>query len=215
MRSPDPRARGDSVRHGWVRLSIWLGLSSLYLFFSLAVLLVGYHLGIKPGIDLNRQQHARHVSTLAFESLYSLMNAGDGRAHLQSAALRLESSAPGISIQFARGPRVVEQFGELRDSRVLKESRSDIRAALRSGQPQERVADGELRGAYPAVFQTHCANCHEQAVAGEVAGVVAVTYRYQQGDSEAAQNMLPLAIFLLLAAPGVLLISYRITRRQD
>ena len=202
-----------SARQRQLARSSWFAIASLYLLFAAGAMLTAYQGGIVPASKRMAHDHAEHVAGIAFESLYSLMRGGAERAQLQQAALRLEHIASGLSIDFVRGPRIIEEFGELHDSRVLKREDPNVRAAMRSGRPRATEGDGMLRIAYPALFQRQCLACHTSGVSGEVAGVVAVTYLIEPFEAPRRDTLLPLVGFFAIGFPTVMLVTHLLIRR--
>ena len=192
--------------------SAGFAIASLYLLFAAGASLVTYQSGVKPASATMARTHAEHVAEITFESLYSLMLAGAGRERLQDAALRMEHTGSGISIHIVRGPHLVAQFGDLRDSRALRRSDPMIRRAFATGRPQTDDRGDYLHIAYPALFRQPCLACHTQGIAGEVAGVVAVTYPNNAIVEPRRQAMLPLLLFFVVGFPVATLATYLLTR---
>ena len=199
-------------RQRQLRWSIVFAVASVYVLIAIGASLSAFHLGVKPAADTMARHQARHVAEITFESVYSLMLAGAGRDRLQQAALRLEHTGSGLSINFVRGRHLVEQFGDLRDSWALKQSDATVRRAFDSGLPQIETLDSSLRVAYPALFREQCLACHTKGVVGEVAGVVAMTYPTQSFEDPQRRAIVPLLVFFAAGFPVVMLATYLSTR---
>ena len=191
--------------------STWFAIASLYLLLAAGATLTSYLAGIRPASMAMVRQHAEHAAALSFQSLYSLMTVGASREQLQQMALRIEQAGPGVTIFLSRGTQVAAQFGDLRDSQLLKETDPGVMAAFQTGQPQTRVSDDRLDVAYPVIFARECLQCHSTGKVGEVAGVVAVTYPTAAFESPRRSAVLPLLIYFALGFPVLMMVVARLT----
>lgn len=192
------------------RLLAWsngLAATAAAILFALGAVLTLQFTGVAPAIGTVARQHAQQVAELTFESLYSLMLTGAGRSALQDAALRLEHTGTGLSIGLARGPLIVEQFGDLHASALLKASDRRIQQALATGAPVAEADDRVLHMAYPALFRQECRNCHLNAQVGAVAGVVSVTYPVHDLAAPQRRILRSLVIYMAISLPLLILLG--------
>lgn len=109
----------------------------------------------------------QHTSLLIFEVLYTAMQKGWGQEEIDQIITRINRSNPDMNINVYRGPIVAALFGE-RQNQKTRELRSSDAIGL--------TEEGEIEYLYPVKFQKDCLACHTNANAGDIAGMLELTF---------------------------------------
>lgn len=151
-----------------------LSLAATILAFGV-VLLISGQVREKSVRDLARDE-AHQTSTLVFETLYSAMRKGWSKDEIAEVIIRLQTALPDLSIAVIRGPAVVAQFGEMNGDLAAIRADPMLRQVFASG--REALVPGEtgIRYLYPVKAKDECLTCHTMAQAGDINGVIDITY---------------------------------------
>lgn len=119
---------------------------------------------------------AKKTSMLVFEALYSAMQRGWNKDDLEEIIARLNSVDEHMKVNVYRSERVAELFGEIEKDKLARESNSDIVKAI-GGEEVLNISDSEvIEYYYPVIAKNNCLKCHTNAKAGDVLGVIDVSY---------------------------------------
>ena len=119
---------------------------------------------------------AKKTSMLVFEALYSAMQRGWNKDDLEEIITRLNGVDEHMKVNVYRSERVAELFGEIEKDKLARESDHDIAKAI-SGEEVLNISNSEvIEYYYPVVAKNNCLKCHTNAKAGDVLGVIDVSY---------------------------------------
>jgi diguanylate cyclase (GGDEF)-like protein len=119
---------------------------------------------------------ARKTSMLVFEALYSAMQRGWNKDDLEEIITRLNSVDEHMKVNVYRSEIVAALFGEIEKDKLARESNKDIAKAI-SGEEILNISDSEFIEYYfPVIAKDNCLKCHTNAKAGDVLGVIDVSY---------------------------------------
>ena len=119
---------------------------------------------------------AKKTSMLVFEALYSAMQRGWNKDDLNEIIGRLNGVDPRMKVNVYRNTVVAELFGEIEKDKSVRESDKEAAKAFR-GSEVLNISDGELiEYYYPVVAKENCLKCHVNAHAGDVLGVIDISY---------------------------------------
>jgi len=118
-------------------------------------------------------EDASAFAELTFNAMFELMSTGWTRQQLEAYIRAIQKSVDNTQrrIDIYRGPKVSALFGEIEQ----KAPDAAIERALQDGERHHVATDDVIRVIYPLRAQAVCLNCHVNAVAGEVLGVIDVT----------------------------------------
>ncbi|WP_294918049.1 EAL domain-containing protein [Sulfuricurvum sp. PD_MW2] len=119
---------------------------------------------------------AKKTSKLVFETLYSAMQRGWTKDDLDEIISRLNRVDEHMKVNVYRSEIVAERFGEIQKDKIAREGNSDIAKAI-NGSEVLRIPNSEyIQFYYPVVAKEACLKCHTNAKAGDVLGVIDVSY---------------------------------------
>lgn len=119
---------------------------------------------------------AKKTSMLVFEALYSAMQRGWNKKDLEEIISRLNRVDSHMNVNVYRSEIVANLFGEIEKDKVARESDKEIIKALR-GEEVLNISDEELiEYYYPVVAKDTCLKCHVNAEAGNILGVIDISY---------------------------------------
>jgi len=121
---------------------------------------------------------AQQTSRLVFESLYSEMRKGWNKQEIRDAIWRLNKAMPGLRINVYRGKTVEQQFGAMAGESTVIASDPLLAKALVDGKDELLISGSgkSVRYLYPVLATEECQGCHNRSTAGEVYGVIDITY---------------------------------------
>ena len=159
-------------------------------------------------------QNARVLADGTFNAMYQIMRQGWTRDQLNEFLDSLDQRAdPGVVINVYRGSRVNELFGRLEqpapDAAAL--------AAFETRRTHVEVGDRMVRYDRPLVANAECLQCHVNADAGDVLGVLSIRQPVgptieQAHDDLVDRLMLIVPVPLLAALLVAGLLSWRLSR---
>jgi diguanylate cyclase (GGDEF)-like protein len=164
-----------------------------------------------------REEAMRNASTFAgmtFESMFQLMRTGWSRAQLEEFihAIRRSVDNTQHQIEIYRSPRVAERFGEI----AQKEMDEPILQAIADGEPRQFDAGPEIRFVHPLRADAQCRECHVNAAAGDVLGVIDVRQDIRPLLAASSHKFLiAFAPIIPVAIVAALLMVFYIRRRLD
>lgn len=119
---------------------------------------------------------ARKTSMLVFEALYSAMQRGWNKDDLEEIISRLNGVDEHMKVNVYRSEIVAGLFGEIEKDKLARESNKEIAKAMR-GEEILNISDSEFIEYYfPVIAKDNCLKCHTNAQAGDVLGVIDVSY---------------------------------------
>lgn len=158
------------VRHFLVKVGVVYAALSVGLYFAFTALMTNhaYH-------DMSRDE-IHHISELVFDAMYSAMISGKGKAEIEEASARLNTTGPGMQISVIRGQAISDLFGENKIDKMRRINDLAIFDVFKTGKEKMIHKHMRIRFLYPAIFQQKCQQCHTNAVPGDVAAVVEIIY---------------------------------------
>lgn len=119
---------------------------------------------------------AKKTSMLVFETLYSAMQRGWNKDDLEEIIARLNSVDANMKVNVYRSERVVQLFGEIEKDKIARETDKNIARAIQ-GEEILNISDAEMiEYYYPVIAKENCLKCHINVNAGDVLGVIDVSY---------------------------------------
>ena len=164
------KKESQRVRHFLIKVSLIYVLVSVGLFFLFSNLLRNHAYD-----DMSRDE-IHHISEMVFDSMYSAMLAGSGKAGIDAASKRMSKTGPGMQISVIRGEVIAEMFQEDKIDKMRRLNDLAIFDVLKTGQEQMIHMDQRIRFLYPALFSDQCTECHTNAKSGQAAAVVEIIY---------------------------------------
>ncbi len=161
------------------------------------------------GLYLKRQaltelaiEDARHSSELVFENLYTKMQEGWSKEDIKKILERLSMIRPGMRVHTYRSEGVEELYGRIAEDHAKVESDPLIKEALKGREIIRIDKENTVRYLYPIRVQKKCLECHPNAKAGDINGVIDIKMPVRQIivslDQMIFYFILTLAFFLLL-----------------
>ncbi|MCX6072777.1 MAG: EAL domain-containing protein [Campylobacterales bacterium] len=130
----------------------------------------------KDAISKLAHQDAKKTSALVFETLYSAMQRGWTKEDLREIINRLNRVDKNMKVNVYRSEIVANRFGEIANDKRARESNADIARALK-GSEVLNISEGNfIEYYYPVTAKENCLKCHTNARAGDVLGVIDVSY---------------------------------------
>ncbi|MDE2586087.1 MAG: diguanylate cyclase, partial [Betaproteobacteria bacterium] len=161
----------------------------------------------------NAREGASAMARVAFVSMYELMSTGWQRQQVEHflQGMRAASRGNNALVEIYRGPKVAEMFGEI-DQPPLD---ALLQKSFASGQAQEKLDGRQVRYVSPLRAEERCLRCHQNAVPGDVLGVIEVRQNVggmvDQARGEFFWSLALLAPFgLILAVMAVWWVNHRI-----
>jgi diguanylate cyclase (GGDEF)-like protein len=119
---------------------------------------------------------AKKTSMLVFEALYAAMQRGWNKEDLKEITARLNSVDKSMTVNVYRSELVANLFGEIKEDKIARESNKNIIKAIR-GKEVLNISDTDfIEYYYPVIAKDTCLKCHTNAKAGDVLGVIDVSY---------------------------------------
>ncbi|WP_457592978.1 EAL domain-containing protein [Hydrogenimonas sp.] len=179
-----------------------LNTIGIFLVISLVLeLLVGFYLKRQALTELAIED-ARHSSELVFENLYTKMQEGWSKEDIRKILERLNEIRPGMKIDTYRSEIVEELYGRIEEDHRKVASDPLIQEALRGHEIIRIDRENAIRYLYPIRVEQKCLQCHQNAKAGDINGVIDIKMPAQQIiislDQMIFYFILTLALFLLL-----------------
>ncbi len=131
--------------------------------------------------DLARQD-VEQTSKIIFQAIYAEMARGGDRRQIEAVVGQLGRTFPHLNVSFYqaniyRGPVINKQFGSLLGDELMIERDPDLKHALTEGKELLLFPTNQaVRHIYPVLGRQECLACHAQARAGQVFGLIDVTY---------------------------------------
>ncbi|MDD5400438.1 MAG: EAL domain-containing protein [Sulfurimonas sp.] len=119
---------------------------------------------------------AKKTSMLVFESLYSAMQKGWNKEDLKEIIIRLNRVDPSMKVDVYRTDAVSEIFGVIEKDKQAIGKNEDIRKAMRGEEVLNISNSNFIKYYYPVVAKQDCLKCHINAKAGEVLGIIDISY---------------------------------------
>ncbi len=167
---------------------------------SLTLFISGYF-GIASIFDRTMKENAQTVSAIfaqqAFNSMFQLMRRGWTRQEVEDflEASRKTFADTPYALEIYRGPKVEQLFGAIEQAPIDQ----SIARALAEGIPlKQEFASGILRDIYPLKATAECVQCHTNASAGDVLGVIVVQ---QDPETLFAESRGKFVLSLLFISP--------------
>ena len=161
----------------------------------------------------NAREGASAMARMAFVSMYELMSTGWQRQQVEHflQGMRAASRGNNAVVEIYRGPKVAEMFGEI-DQPPLDVL---LQKSFATAQPQDELDGRQVRYIYPLRAEERCLRCHQNAVTGDVLGVIEVRQNVgglvDQARGEFFWSLALLAPFgLVLAMVAVWWVNHRI-----
>lgn len=150
--------------------------------------------------------NAKTLSQLSFDNMYQLMSKGWSREQLLAFRADLKQTYEEHQMAFSiyRSQIVNDQFGYLA-SDVSETMQPYFREVLRTQQPMEVKTDDWVRSFRPLIAQQACLQCHTQAQAGAVLGIMGIEQNIGQ-VLKPARNEFVVWMLLLMPIPVLLAI---------
>ncbi|MBC8209740.1 MAG: hypothetical protein H8E21_01635, partial [Gammaproteobacteria bacterium] len=164
------KKESQRVRHFLIKVSLIYVLVSVGLFFLFSNLLRNHAYD-----DMSRDE-IHHISEMVFDSMYTAMLTGSGKAGIDAASKRMSKTGPGMQISVIRGEVIAEMFQEDKIDKMRRLNDLAIFDVLKTGQEQMIHMDQRIRFLYPALFSDQCTECHTNAKSGQAAAVVEIIY---------------------------------------
>ncbi|HSG24170.1 MAG TPA: hypothetical protein VLA64_14570, partial [Azonexus sp.] len=141
-----------------------------------------------------------------FDSIFQVLRRGGSHQQVEEIAADSIRAFPSTVDQISvyRGATVEAQYGRL-VSAVLP---AEAGPAMTNGTSSVLKSDGHLRYFYPVAAEAACLQCHANAQAGEVLGVIAIQHKLQTVTATA--RIYYVALFLILGLL-VLLVAAALT----
>ncbi|MFP4560416.1 MAG: putative bifunctional diguanylate cyclase/phosphodiesterase [Thiohalorhabdus sp.] len=165
-------------------------------------------------VQQDAQEQARFLAEQTFSSMFQVMRRGWDREDVEDFLDALERNTEGnrFAIEVFRGDLVEERFGTI-DQPPLDPA---VREAFRTGEP-ERVEEGNrLTFVHPLRAREECLQCHTNAAADDVLGVI--TVKEDLGPAiQAAREQFRTAFLLIALVPlgAAVGVAWFISRRID
>lgn len=159
-----------SLKYFLIKVVFAYALISLGLFFIFSNLLKEHAYA-----DMSKEE-VQHISEMVFESMFTAMISGQGKAGIEAAARRMNQTGPGMVISIIRGEIIAQKFGEDTVDTMRRKNDMAIFDVFQSGESHMITKDHRLRYLYPAVFRDQCQQCHTNSQSGQVAAVVEIIY---------------------------------------
>lgn len=162
------------------------------------------------------EQTADATAEQTFSSMYQVMRRGWDRADLEAFIAALEESYEETPLQVTiyRGERVDALYGAIEDA---AEPDRAVERAFAAGEEQHRAVGTRQRHLMPVAARPECLECHTNAEAGDVLGVIEVSQDLAPVLAQARKGydwlflaLVPLAV--LVAAGAAHLLNLRLTR---
>jgi hypothetical protein len=164
------KKESQRVRHFLIKVSL------VYVLFSTGLFFLFSHLLKEHAYDDMSRGEIHHISQMVFESMYTAMLTGSGKAGIDAASKRMSKTGPGMLISVIRGEVVAEMFKEDKIDKMRRLNDLAIFDVFKTGQEQMIHKDQRMRFLYPALFNEQCKQCHTNAKSGQVAAVVEIIY---------------------------------------
>ncbi|MDD5716516.1 MAG: EAL domain-containing protein [Sulfuricurvum sp.] len=119
---------------------------------------------------------AKKTSMLVFESLYSAMQRGWNKDDLNEIVDRLNRVDENMKVNIYRGVLVAELFGEIEKDKIARNSNPDVIRAFKHEDVLNVSERDSIEYFYPVVAKNDCLKCHVNAKAGDVLGVIDISY---------------------------------------
>ena len=168
------------------------------------------------GLREQAEQTAEATAEQTFSSMYQVMRRGWDRADLEAFIAALEASYEETPLQVTiyRGERVDALYGTIEDA---AEPGPAVAQAFATGEEQRRARGTRQRHLMPVAARQECLDCHTNAEAGDVLGVVEVSQDLAPALAQARRGydwlflaLVPIAV--LVAAGAAHLLNLRLTR---
>jgi len=138
---------------------------------------------------------ARGRSELIFRALYTVMSKGWDKEKISEMMAKLNMTNPDMTIMVFRGAPVIREFGDIEGQREIRESDPDIMKALREGKEAlTSRAGNRVRYIYPVVVKEECLKCHNEGAAGDVNGVIDITFTVKTKQQKKGEAVKPEAL---------------------
>lgn len=119
---------------------------------------------------------AKKTSMLVFESLYSAMQKGWNKEDLKEIIIRLNRVDPSMKVDVYRTEAVSEIFGVIEKDKQAIGKNEDIRKAVRGEEVLNISNSNFIKYYYPVIAKQDCLKCHTNTKAGEVLGIIDISY---------------------------------------
>lgn len=122
---------------------------------------------------------AKKTSMLVFEALYSAMRKGWNKDDIYEIINRLNKVDTNLKVNIYRSSIVAKLFGEIKNDKNVRETDKSIIKAMKGEELLDMSDANTIRYDYPVVAKNECIKCHINAKAGDVFGVIDVSYPTQ------------------------------------
>ena len=119
---------------------------------------------------------AKKTSMLVFETLYSAMQRGWNKDDINEIIFRLNKVDPHMRINIYRSDIVAKLFGEIEVDKKVRESDRIVMRAMQGKESLHISNEDLIVYDYPVVAKNECIKCHVNANAGDVLGVIDVSF---------------------------------------
>ena len=145
--------------------------------FALALILVMSGVMRDKAVHELAQDEARHVSRIAFQSLYAVMRKGWDKREIGDVIERLNATEPGTAISIHRSTAVAQEFGEIPGAQAIVARDPALIEAMASGREALLYPDAStIRYLFPLRAEQECLACHKQSALGAVQGIIDISY---------------------------------------
>jgi len=178
---------------------VYVGIS-LVLFYLFSALLEDHAYD-----DMSRDE-IHNISEMVFESMFTAMLSGQGRAGIESAANRMSSTGPGFITSIIRGEPVAQLFGENKVDSMRRTNDLAIFDVFKTGQENMIRKGNRVRYLYPAAFKEQCRQCHLNASIGQIAAVIEIIYPIN--DLKVSTNYVNKLMMMYFIVSFIILIGF-------
>ncbi|MAC48585.1 diguanylate cyclase [Oceanospirillum beijerinckii] len=180
--------------------------SGLLVAVFIGSLLVAYQITlVKKAV----QQEGEFLSDIVFANLYAFMQKGWNKEDISKKLNELNNYHNGVNFHMHRSEKVIELFGARESRWKFTEAEAEL---LKGIGPDNRVSYRSEYGfiySKPIEFQAECLACHGNAKAGDIAGVLSISYGFENLKLPLLHSFIMNMLLLILTVVATYLVYTR------
>jgi len=156
---------------------------------------------------------AKNNSEFIFDVLYAEMNEGSKQSEITDIISRMEQKRPGMNIRSHPSPLIQELYGTKSDIKASP-IHDKISDTFQSAEHYLSTHNGVIRHLMPVIFNPSCLQCHTNAAAGDVAGIIEFAYPSKEIMTALDKLVYLFLFFMLMFLIAVFYTIYYILNRN-
>jgi len=154
-------------------------------------------------------QEGEFLAGLVFANLYTFMQKGWSKADIENKLNELNTSYSGVEFHMHRSNKIIELYGTRKNQWELTETEDAILSAVNTDSQINYQSEQGFIYSKPILFQEECLCCRSNAKDGDVAGVLSISYGFQNLKLPIMQSFVINLLLLILTVVATYLVYTR------